>query len=365
MTSQNERRFLATLDPALRAAVLRGGCHIRQGYLDTPAWKLLRVRLTTVSEHGGDSGRTTGMLTSKTGVGAERRVSMHEIDERHARWLLEHCSYRLEKRRLMVGVWKIDVYLGALDGLAVVEHPTDATAEPPKGVTLGAELTDAVNNYHLARLAGDLDGSVQAPAAVDRLYRMPGRIVFTGGPCSGKSTIIEELKASRGDRLHCVPEVATIVIVQVGAKPTADPQGMRVFNRSLYRAQQSFEDASLLQAAQDGKKGALFDRGECDIAPYVGGVGAFERICGTDIRYEYSRYDLVVCLQVPPRDVYERMKANNPARTETYEQASALGDGILAAWKGHPNFRYIPNGDGWESKRLAAIATVDAFLAAR
>ena len=54
--------------------------------------------------------------------------------------------------------------------------------------------------------------------------------------------------------------------------------------------------------------------------------------------------------------------ANNAARTETVEEATALDDQLIAAWTGHPHFRVIDNSTNFEEKMLRLIKEITAFL---
>ena len=115
---------------------------------------------------------------------------------------------------------------------------------------------------------------------------------------------------------------------------------------------------------RDGKKALLLDRGTVDGAAYMdGGLDEFGKCCRTSGEYEYSQYDLVICLAPPPAKVYKEMSKNNPARGETYEQAEALGKRIKKVWCGHPRFLFIPDSGSWEAKARAVKKAVMRFLA--
>ena len=76
----------------------------------------------------------------------------------------------------------------------------------------------------------------------------------------------------------------------------------------------------------------------------------FEAVIGTKITREFSYVDLAIYLELPSRKIYEKCKANNPSRKETYDEAVARGEKIRAVWKCHRNFHSIGNEGGWDAK---------------
>jgi predicted ATPase len=216
----------------------------------------------------------------------------------------------------------------------------------------------------LARIAYDLRGETPSGPVRDLIVRDVPKIVLTGGPCSGKSSVMTALRNERSNLLQCVPEVATIIIEQVGIKPPiGDRLGMKTFQRTIYRVQLGFEKGSSQQALRDGRSALLLDRGTVDGAAYMeNGLRDMEQIFRTSTQDEYDRYHGVICMDVPPRKIYEANKSNNPARYETYEQAAETGRRIREVWSGHPNFRFISNDGSWEDKLQQARIALNNLL---
>jgi len=112
-----------------------------------------------------------------------------------------------------------------------------------------------------------------------------------------------------------------------------------------------------MHALGERKSALLLDRGTVDGAAYLaGGMTEFENVCLTTAHNEYSRYAAVIIIDVPPQNVYDAKKDNNPARGETYAEAAELGRRIVDAWSGHPRVIRIGNHDSFDSK-YAAIRT--------
>ncbi|MDO8424566.1 MAG: AAA family ATPase, partial [bacterium] len=191
------------------------------------------------------------------------------------------------------------------------------------------------------------------------------RIVLTGGPCSGKTTVMQILAKELSNIISFVPEVATILIGQLGINPfPKDRLRIHRFNANIYRTQRIFEGTSVQEAQSEGKQALVLDRGTIDIAAYLpGGLEEMEDICQTKRGLEFDQYDLVICLEVPPEYVYEEKRRNNPTRSENYEKAFALGERIKESWEEHPNFHIIPNGKTINAKAEVVRRLIQELIA--
>jgi adenylate cyclase len=337
---------------------------IDQGYLDTDNRRhSLRVRLI-------DDERA--ILTRKIGEGRNRReVNLETADLEAAHFLIKSTDQRITKRRYLRDGWEVDVFDGPLHGVVLAEFESDDPDVPvtlPPWIKKAVEVTNFLSNRELAQLSTYLRGDQPIRNLTDLIVNRRPRIVLTGGPCSGKSSMMRAFADRFGDQIHCVPEVATIVIGQVGCIPPGDdPVAMAIFQQAVYRIQRTFEVISQIQAWRAGKQLLLLDRGTGDGAAYLPNSWAdLAPICRTNREYEFSQYDLVLCLEAPPRKVFEENRRNNPARHETYEQAVALGQAIERAWGDHPGYRFIahtpPHRDGLAAKIAAAEREIEQFL---
>ena len=76
--------------------------------------------------------------------------------------------------------------------------------------------------------------------------------------------------------------------------------------------------------------------GIMDSAAYMeGGITELEKVLGTTRDEEYSRYEHVIYLTCRTREIYEANMANNPARSESFDDAYSLGIRIWEAWENH------------------------------
>ncbi|KAA0206851.1 hypothetical protein EDM68_00795 [Candidatus Uhrbacteria bacterium] len=356
-----EHRFIVEeLDESALATAI--AFTIEQAYLDTMPGESLRLRRTILAD-----GTERVSLAHKRGTGLVRDEYEREIDGRLFEELFARCPHRIRKTRRVLDGWEVDAFHGPLEGLVVAEFEKRSADEPlvlPPWIGRAHEVTDVVNNLTLARLATELeeDAGDRMPVHLHLPRPMP-RVVLTGGPGSGKSTMIEAFRRDPniGPRVAFVPEAASIVIAQVGIRPpdrAVDRVGHARFQRRLAEAQMIFEDGATDQAFTDGKKAVILDRGLLDNAAYFkDGVSDFERCTRLDVATLARRYRAVIKLNVPPREVYERIRGNNPARSESYDEALALDRRIEACWKPYASVYHCPESEralDWNGKLSGA-----------
>ncbi len=342
---------------------------IIQGYFEPSAsGKPVRVRIAKTKKIFGESKKA--YITLKSGKGKVREEKEHEIKPGLGKDLIKKCSHQLLKDRHLIDGWEVDFYKGPLAGVIIAEKElktADEVVNIPNWIADALEVTDSLTNYDLAKLAGELNGSGLDPIPfIENHIRssMPV-IVLTGEPCSGKSSIIELVKKEMPE-IHCVPEVAAIIIGQLGIKPGDNIISNRRFQKAVYRVQRAFEEAAIQYAISQGKKAVLLDRGAPDGAAYfAGGLDEFESFLRAKRSSEYSRYHKVICLSGAPKNIFEEKKTNNPVRSESYEEACALGHRIRKAWEGHPHLIIIENGNGWTEKEASARREIEKLISGK
>jgi thymidylate kinase len=169
------------------------------------------------------------------------------------------------------------------------------------------------------------------------------KIVLTGGPCAGKSTVIEFVKEVFGKRVVIVPEAATVLLSSGFPVPGRDIEWslewQYQFQNTIVTLQRSLE-VTHRQIAQDSDARALIcDRGLLDGAAYTpGGVTEFCQLYGVDRQLAEDEYDLVIHLEslaVNKPELYG--KAGNENRFENAAEARELDEKTKNAWCGHRN----------------------------
>ncbi|MDP2587589.1 MAG: AAA family ATPase [bacterium] len=357
---ERERKFAVEVDPRFFARK-RVPQDILQRYMPTAPDHELRVRRINGRRY---------KVTRKEGIGYSRPEREAWCNFAAAQIILESCGAPIEKDRYKVchrgRTWELDIFKKKLAGLKLIELENvgrDEILEFPRHILPVKEVTYSISNRHLARFIEHRDHGSELKSIDELIQHRLGRCVLTGGPCAGKSTIIALCRVLFGDILHCMPEIATMVISTMGVKPPADVEARRRFQRGVLQLQLDFESISELQVASDGKRCMLTDRGALDVVPYFpGGIKEFDAVTRLNREWLHHLYDMVIYVEVPPREVYEREKDNNPARYETYEQAVRTGRATLQAWRGHPNLHVIDNQGGWPKKQRRVVDLVRQFV---
>lgn len=171
---------------------------------------------------------------------------------------------------------------------------------------------------------------------------MKKMIVITGGPCAGKSTIIDRLKQDFS-AYHFIPEVATMLL-ESKAYPMPDPwtqEWQDGFQEKIVTTQLLLEKTTL---SLSENKFIILDRGVLDGAAYMeGGVKEFCNRFNLTEKEVLDRYHSVIHLEslstMSPK-MYEELLKTNKQRFETLEQAQHRERMTQEAWKNHPK-RYI------------------------
>ena len=197
----------------------------------------------------------------------------------------------------------------------------------------------------------DVDMEQGGPAGVSK-------IVFTGGPCGGKSTalsLLTERLSGYGLRVFSVPEAATLLIT--GGLSFASLSRSQIINAQvqLMKTQMALEDAMSSIARDCGQPAVvLCDRGALDCKAYMDEdmwQEVLEQGAWTELELRDRRYDGIVHLvtaAIGAESFYTTQ--NNAARTETLEEAAAVDRRIRAAWEGAHRLRVIDNRDGFTEK---------------
>lgn len=180
--------------------------------------------------------------------------------------------------------------------------------------------------------------------------------VLTGGPLAGKTTVTERVTGEWSTKLVVAPEVATVLIESLMAPPQ-DPaelhNWLESFQKAVTPTQRGAERCQMLKAQAKGARVVLCDRGILDGAAYLpGGMEQFASLCQLDPEEELARYDFVIHLESvatanPP--LWDALKGTNPARYETLEQAEERELALRKVYDRHPNYHFIPGGEGIES----------------
>ena len=193
------------------------------------------------------------------------------------------------------------------------------------------------------------------------------KIVLTGGPAAGKTTLIsrilKEFKQEDGWRVITIPETATELISGFGIKPFGNCMSMLKFQDFVIADQIHKEKLALWAAEVVPEKDVLviYDRALMDDKAYISDEEFAATLAGFDGRTEktvLAGYDAVLHLVTCAKGAEFAYNLGNEARTESIEYAREMDDRTLRAWSGHPNLRIIDNAINFEDKINRAIREI-------
>lgn len=192
------------------------------------------------------------------------------------------------------------------------------------------------------------------------MYPAPPKIVLTGGPCGGKTTLMRELRASDPEcqRWILVPEAAPLLF-QAGLSARE-----KTFQTAVVGVQLALEDSCALAAPLGAV--VVCHRGALDPLAYWIAFGwpeeEFFPCVGFSRAELLARYTGVLHLQTTALGAeafYRRWP--DAHRPETTAQAAEIDRACLCAWSGHPRRVVLENAvEDWGQKaRHADLALRD------
>ena len=196
------------------------------------------------------------------------------------------------------------------------------------------------------------------------------RIVLTGGPAAGKTTLIsrilKEFKAEEGWKVITIPETATDLIAGFGIRPFGNCISMEDFQYFVISDQLHKEKMALAgaQMVPEEKVLVIYDRAIPDDQAYVSDEQYRKTLAHFGLSPEsvLSRYDAVLHLVTCAKGAEFAYNFGNAARSESIEEARHKDDLTLRAWSGHPALCVIDNSEDFEAKIQKAISQIYKLL---
>ncbi|MBX2986913.1 MAG: ATP-binding protein [Bdellovibrionaceae bacterium] len=186
------------------------------------------------------------------------------------------------------------------------------------------------------------------------------KIVVTGGPSGGKTTLIEGLKKDLGPHAALVPEAASI-LYRGGFPRLKQEAAQEHAQRAIYLIQKELE--GLVADINEKSQLLVCDRGSLDgIAYWPRGESHFFKALKSSRRKELKRYDWVIHLDTASRNFYD---TTNPIRTESFSEALKLNERVKKAWRDHPRRIVITQNEDFLSKMTLSLSVIRAILDGR
>ncbi|MBR1413134.1 MAG: AAA family ATPase [Bacilli bacterium] len=195
------------------------------------------------------------------------------------------------------------------------------------------------------------------------------RIVLTGGPGSGKTTVkdkIQEHFEEAGYKVIIANETATRVINMGIRSFGTDSIPPLAFQQIILQDQLHTEQLinDVLKYYPNKNIIIIYDRGALDNRAYTNSDNEFNEVLASvdknlTISNLLTRYDLIINL-VSRKDFYTT--ENNSARSENAEFALELGSKTLKSWYGHENIKIVLPKDTIEEKNNEVINIINSIL---
>lgn len=193
------------------------------------------------------------------------------------------------------------------------------------------------------------------------------RVVLTGGPCAGKTSVMALLKQRLADRAVFVEEAATQLFAAGRPLPSPDwtDTDWLELQRAVTAQQLALEMLAENQALAGGRWLSISDRAPYDNTGYpMGDVAVTEQIA-RDPEFGHHRYHAVIHLESLATAQPERYGCmGNATRYESLAEAQALEMRAREAWAGHPNWVFLPGTKSVAELAEAALGYIEAAVAA-
>ncbi len=192
------------------------------------------------------------------------------------------------------------------------------------------------------------------------------RIVLTGGPAGGKTTLIsrilKEFRQEDGWKVITIPETATDLISGFGIKPFGNCVSMLDFQYFVVEDQLHKERLALkgAQMVPEEKVLVIYDRALLDDKAYISDE-EFRTVLahfGKTEEQVLSGYDAVLHLVTCAKGAEYAYNYGNAARYESVEVAREKDDKTLRAWSRHSALHVIDNSVDFEDKINRAVAAI-------
>lgn len=192
------------------------------------------------------------------------------------------------------------------------------------------------------------------------------RIVLTGGPAAGKTTLIsrilKEFKPEDGWKVITIPETATDLISGFGLGPFPGCMSMEDFQYFVVSDQLHKEQLALkgAETVPEEKVLIIYDRAIFDDRAYVT-QEQFEKTLahfGKTPEEIMNGYDAVLHLVTCAKGAEFAYNFGNAARYENIDTAREMDDLTLQAWSSHPRICVIDNSVDFDEKINRAIAKI-------
>lgn len=187
------------------------------------------------------------------------------------------------------------------------------------------------------------------------------KVVLTGGPCAGKTTILKEVnKYLKKENIPFVtiPETATELIIN-----GITPNSMKAYDfqkkviKSQLNKEREAEDYLNNHFANQDKCVIIYDRGIYDNAAYLNAIDFQKLLFDTNLMgiSILDSYDMILDLLSVAVCKKEAYNLSNEARSETIQEAAIIDNKTSNAWANHYNLKLLSSKNTVEEQTQTVI----------
>jgi nicotinamide riboside kinase len=170
------------------------------------------------------------------------------------------------------------------------------------------------------------------------------KVVLTGGPSSGKTTLCQQLKQFYDTKLHVCTEAAEMLF-RGGFPRLEDPESLKERQYAIFHLQMALSQLALKNS--NSAEILLFDRGLLDgLCYWPETPDSFAKKMNITLQETLNEYDLVIQLGVAHETDYQ----NNAFRPEDLKTSLRLEQKLIEIWGQHKNYKFIPYCPDWTDK---------------
>lgn len=174
------------------------------------------------------------------------------------------------------------------------------------------------------------------------------KVVLTGGPAAGKTTIVQALQHSDRSKIAAVEEAASLLYR--GGFPRSSERAHRLSQQSaIYFVQKALEEIGELDS-----KGRILvcDRGSLDgLAYWPGTETSFFAAVHSSMSIELKKYQWVIHLDT----ANATDSTSTSIRLEEARLAAEINERVKFAWREHPQRLVIPSAANFVTKVTLAL----------
>ncbi len=179
------------------------------------------------------------------------------------------------------------------------------------------------------------------------------KVVLTGGPSSGKSTICQQLKDFYDTKIHVCQEAAEMLF-RGGFPRKDDPVGLAERQYAIFHLQKAL--SHMTSTLNPSAEIVLFDRGLLDgLCYWPGSWQSFAEKMQINIESTRNDYHLVIQLGVAHSEDYQ----NCAFRPEDQQTSLNMEQKLIEIWKSHPNYYFIPYTLDWDDKIKSCLDLIN------